>query len=136
MKESYSKLLSRPFVRYLLVGGSAYILELLVIVIARIEGASNIVAVALSFWVGLVYSFILQKFFSFGDKRTHRKVLLPQMLMAAALVIFNFTFTIVITDLLQHVLPAIITRTVAIAATTIWNFRLYKTRVFNEVVID
>ncbi len=136
MKEAYTALLSRPFVRYLLVGGSAYVLELVVIVIARAKGVSNVTAVALSFGVGLVYSFGLQKFFSFGDKRTHRKVLVRQIIMTSVLVVFNFIFTLVVTALLQHMLPAVVTRTIAIGATTIWNFYLYKTRVFATAVFD
>lgn len=131
-----AELLNRSEVRYVLVGGSAYILELIIIVLAQRAGANNIFAVAWSFWIGLIYTFILQKFFSFQDRRTHHKVLLPQILLVSALVVFNFCFTIAITALLQHTLPPVVTRTLAIAMTTVWNFYLYKTRIFSTAVID
>ena len=122
--------------RYVLVGGSAYVIEIAIIVIAQDIGANNVLAVAISFWVGLMYTFVLQKFFSFNDRRTQHKILVPQILMVTALVLFNFAFTIAVTALLQHELRAIVTRTIAIAITTLWNFYLYRNHIFKAAVID
>lgn len=124
------KLLERPGYRYLVIGGSVYVLELVVIVVAQAYGASSIVAVGLSFWIGLIVSFILQKLVTFGDKRMHHKVLIPQVVAFSLLVLFNFGFTILVTKLLASVIPAVATRTLALGITTIWNFYLYKTRIF------
>lgn len=118
--------------RYLAVGVSVYALELLVIVIVQQLGGSAILAVGVSFWVGLLVSFGLQKFFTFQDKRTHHRILIPQFMAAVALVLFNFGFTLLVTKLLNDVVPAVIARTVALGITTIWNFYLYKTRIFSS----
>ena len=118
--------------RYLVVGVSVYLLELLVIVIAQQLGASSVVAVGVSFWIGLVVSFGLQKFFTFKDKRTHHRILIPQFLAGVALVLFNFGFTLLVTKLLSDVVPAVVARTIALGITTIWNFYLYKTRIFRS----
>jgi putative flippase GtrA len=128
--------LSRPGGRYLLVGGSVYLLELVVIVVAQHLGASAVTAVALSFIIGTIVSFGLQKLFTFGDKRMHHKILVPQAIAVALLVAFNFAFTVLATKLLQDVLPAIAVRTLAILTTTIWNFFLYKTRIFKKSEIQ
>ncbi len=136
MLQKIHALLERQFVRYVLVGGSAYVIEMAVILVALKAGTSNVLAVALSFWIGLTYSFILQKFFSFGDKRTHHKLLLKQAALVGCLVAFNFLFTIAVTAALQSILPAVVTRTLAIGATTLWNFYLYKTRIFKPAIID
>jgi putative flippase GtrA len=124
--------LSKPLHRYLLIGVSVYVLELVVIVVAQSLGASAVVAVGLSFWLGLLVSFGLQKLVTFGDKRMEHKVLIPQVAAFSLLVLFNFGFTILVTKLLQHVVPAVITRTLALGITTIWNFYLYKTRIFKQ----
>jgi putative flippase GtrA len=116
--------------RYLVIGTSVYALELLIIVVAQQLGASAVVAVGLSFWIGLGISFGLQKLVTFGDKRLHHKVLIPQIAAYCLLVLFNFGFTILVTDLLSPPVPPVITRTLALANTTIWNFYLYKTRIF------
>jgi putative flippase GtrA len=132
MKAKLQELLQRPGIRYLLVGGSVYVFELAVIVVAQLLGAGAVLAVAISFILGTAVSFLLQKFVTFGDKRTHHKIVIPQLLATCALVVFNFGFTILVTKLLEHHLPAVVTRTIALLITTLWNFYLYKTRIFNR----
>jgi putative flippase GtrA len=56
--------------RYLVIGVSVYLFELVVIIVAQQLGASAVVAVGLSFALGLTVSFLLQKIITFGDKRT------------------------------------------------------------------
>lgn len=130
--------LSPAFRRYLIIGVSVYLFELAVIVLAQKAGATSVVAVGLSFWLGLLVSFFLQKLVTFGDKRMHHRILLPQLIAVGLLVLFNFGFTIGVTQLLGGVLPAAVTRTVALGITTFWNFYLYKTRIFktDAPVID
>jgi putative flippase GtrA len=125
-------LLQRPFVRYLIVGGGVYLLELGIILVAQNMGASATVAVALSFWIGLLVSFLLQKFVTFSDKRTHHRIVIKQALAVVTLVAWNFVFTILVTKLLEDRLAPTITRTIALAITTFWNFYLYRTSIFRQ----
>lgn len=122
--------LRRPTGRYVIIGGSVYLFELVVIFMAQYLGANALVAVGLSFWLGLIVSFALQKVVTFGDRRLHRQVLVPQIIAFSTLVLFNFCFTLLVTDILVSLLPAVVTRTLALGLTTIWNFYLYKTRIF------
>lgn len=122
--------LSKSFKRYIINGVSVYVFELVVIVVAQQFGASAVVAVGISFWLGLMVSFLLTKLVTFGDKRMHHKILLPQVAAFSLLVLFNFGFTLLVTKLLSSFVPAVVTRTIALGVTTIWNFYLYKTRIF------
>lgn len=126
------ELLKRPGYRYLIVGGSVYAFELIVIVIAQSLGASAPWAVAISFCLGTAVSFLLQKLFTFSDKRMHHRVLIPQLIATTLLILWNLGFSVLLTKLLEHVWPAVVTRTVALLITTIWNFYLYKTRIFKK----
>jgi len=130
MLQKLIKLAKSNFGKYLIVGGSVYVLELAVIVLAQNAGATAVEAVSISFLIGLVVSFILQKFVTFGDKRVHHKILLPQFIAVTLLVIFNFGFTVLMTKIFTHLLPAVVIRTLAIGVTTLWNFYLYRTRIF------
>jgi putative flippase GtrA len=130
VRAKVKSLLQRPSHRYVLIGGIVYALELVVIVLAQWLGASALVAVGLSFWIGLVVSFGLQKLVTFGDKRLHHRILIPQIAAFSLLVAWNFGFTLLLTQLLSPKLPAVITRTCALGITTMWNFYLYKTRIF------
>jgi len=124
--------LRRPGFRYLIVGSSVYVLELIIILVAQLLGAGPVLAVAISFILGTVVSFALQKLVTFGDKRMHHKIVIPQLIATCLLVAFNFGFTLLVTKLFAHVLPAVVSRTIALLITTIWNFYLYKTRIFNK----
>lgn len=130
MVQKLAKLAKSNFGKYLIVGGSVYLLELAVIVLAQNAGATAVEAVSISFVIGLIVSFILQKFVTFGDKRVHHKILLPQFIAVTLLVIFNFCFTVLMTKIFTHLLPAVVIRTLAIGVTTLWNFYLYRTRIF------
>ncbi len=125
-------LLKRPGVRYLLVGASVYVFELVVIVIAQRSGSSAVAAVGISFVLGTLVSFGLQKLVTFGDRRMHHRILIPQLVATCLLVLFNFGFTLAVTTALVHVVPAVVSRTLALLTTTIWNFYLYRTKIFNQ----
>jgi putative flippase GtrA len=118
--------------RYLIIGISIYLLEVLVITAAQKAGLSSVVAVGIGFWVGLLASFLLQKIVTFGDKRYQHKVIISQFLLVCLLVAWNFIFTLGLTALLQSYLPAFICRALALGITTIWNFYLYKVHIFKS----
>lgn len=132
MQSKLRVILQKPGARYLLIGGSVYAFELLVIVIAQAQGASPVLAVAISFCLGTIVSFILTKLVTFSDRRMHHKVVLPQVAATIALVLFNLGFSLLLTKILEDTLPPVVTRTVALGITTIWNFYLYRTHIFND----
>lgn len=109
-----------------------YVFELAVIVVAQWLGASAVWAVAISFCLGTLVSFLLQKLVTFGDKRMHHRVLIPQVIATALLILWNLGFSVLLTKLLQNIMPAVATRTLALLITTFWNFYLYKTRIFKQ----
>lgn len=127
-----SRLHSKTFQRYLVVGSSIYLFEMATILVAQRLGASPFWAVALSYGLGTLLAFSLQKFVTFGDRRHHHRVILSQLLATAALVAWNLLFTLLLTKLLQSLLPTIVIRTLAIATTTLWNYYLYKTSIFKS----
>lgn len=131
-----TELRQRQGVRYIAVGGTTYVFEVAMIIVAQHLGAGSVMAVAISFWFGLIVSFVLQKVVAFGDRRTHHKVVMAQALAFSALVLFNFGFTVLVTKLFQHDFPVLVIRTVALGITTLWNYYLYKTRIFRVPIID
>ena len=130
MHGKLKSLLARPGYRYLLIGGSVYGLELVIIVIAQHYGASAPLAVGISFCIGTLISFFLQKLVTFNDKRMHRRVLVTQMFATTLLIGWNLAFSVIVTKVLEDKVPAVLTRTLALGITTIWNFYIYKTRIF------
>ena len=118
------------FRRYVTIGFSVFTVEIVVISVAQRMGAGAVLAVGLGYWCGLVFSFVLQKLVAFKDKRMHHKVLLPQLVLYALLILFNFGFTIVMTHLLSAHFSAVFIRTATLGITTLWNFYIYKHHIF------
>ena len=121
----------RTAFRYLFIGGVGYLFELFIILIAGQLGASPAKAVAVSFILGTISAFLLQKFFTFKDRRLHRSILIPQVIATILLVIFNFCFSVGLAKIFEDTLDPIVSRTISLILTTIWNYLLFKTAIFN-----
>lgn len=116
--------------RYLLVGVTVFAIELLVIVIAQMSGLSDIAAVSLGFWIGIILSFCLQKIVGFSDTRFNHKLVTAQVVAYGLLVIINYCFTLLMTQLLAAILPVLIIRSISLVITTLWNYYVYKVHIF------
>lgn len=125
-------LLKLPKYRYIIVGGGVYLLELLIIWLLVRCGTSSLMAVTVSYWIGIISSFLLQKIITFGDRRMHHRIVVPQAIAFGLLVLFNFGFTLLMVKILSDVMPAGFARTLALGITVVWNFYLYKTRIFKR----
>lgn len=124
------KALQNSVFRFLFVGGLTYIVDMAVL-IGLYSGfhAPRAVAAGTSFWVGLLFSFLLQKFVAFQDYQREMKAISRQAVWYAVLVAFNYVITLLIVSLF----PAkylILSRTVAVAVTCIWNYFFYKKIIF------
>lgn len=132
MKRKMQQLIAGSGGKYIAIGLGVYVLELLVIMMAQRAGLSAVAAVAIGFWVGLVLSFLLQKLITFGDKRMHHKVVATQIVAYVLLVLFNFGFTLLFTSMFAAAMPAALCRTIALGITTMWNYFLYRTKIFAQ----
>lgn len=133
-----NKITSKIFLRYLIVGVFVYSIEIIVILSSqKFLGFSSVLAIAISFWVGVASSFILNKLFTFQDKRTHHKIVTAQFLGYLSLTLFNFGFTIVFAHIFQSYISAVWCRSITLAMIVSWNYLIYKRHIFKlkEVVI-
>lgn len=127
------KILSHTGVRYLITGGASYGIELSVLLLlSGILHLGPVLSVGISFWVGLVISFILQKFLAFNNKTVKPKHLIRQSLQYGALVLVNYLFTLWFVSTFEPIVGLVIARTVALIITTIWNYFIYKYVLFGN----
>ncbi len=124
------KILQRPIARYIFVGGLSYIVDIMVL-IGLYEGihTSRALAASASFWTGLVISFVLQKFVAFQDFQQEIKALSRQVVGYGMLVAFNYLLTVFIVSIFPGK-DIILSRTLAVALTTLWNFVIYRRLIF------
>jgi putative flippase GtrA len=113
--------------RYLLVGGTAYLAEISVLWALHYPlGLNALISTAISFWVGFLIAFLLQKIFTFQNHDRRRHVVARQLVIYSLLVGWNYIFTLLMVASLEDKLSVIVIRTLVILATTVWNFAIYK----------
>lgn len=123
------------FLRYAVIGGLGYIFEMLVLAVAvSLLSAGDHAAVTASYWLGLVFSFVLQKLLAFRNRDRRSVVIGAQATSYVALVLLNYGFTLLFTTLTASVLGVFISRTLALLMTTGWNYFLYRKIIFNNKI--
>lgn len=125
---------NNSLVRYVIVGGSAYMLEMAVLYLLRNQlGLSSVVSVGISFWVGFVVAFTLQKMITFKNYDRKLQTVGKQLAGYVLLVGWNYLFTLMVTTILAKHLSVFVIRSTVIAITTFWNYLFYK-RLFAEAI--
>lgn len=117
---------SQPF-RYICIGGVSYVIELsALLLLVNVLLVSSELAVACSFWIGLVVSFLLQKYLAFGNKTREKRVLGKQAFLYGVLILVNYVFTIAFVGVFVSLLGLILSRTIALLLTVTWNYFVYR----------
>lgn len=120
-------MLSKSLVRYILVGGSAYLLEIGALYYLRHQlEFSALVSVAISFWIGFVIAFVLQKLVTFQNYEKNKRTVAKQVAYYSLLVLWNYLFTLILVKLFSDETSVIILRTIAIVIITSWNYIAYQ----------
>jgi putative flippase GtrA len=133
MQEKIKTLSKNKLVRYLFSGGLSYAIELGCLLFLHIVvGLPSVVSIAISFWVGLVVSFLLQKLLTFSDRTKSVKRLAGQSLAYGILVVINYAFTLLFVFALENIIGLVVARTGALVITTVWNFVIYKKIIFKD----
>jgi len=118
---------SNKLARYVIVGGVAYLIEMGALFVLRSTmQLDSILAVAISFWVGFVAAFLLQKYVAFQHKDARPKVLARQLAFYSLLVAWNYIFTLAVAHYFANVASIFVLRTVVILIVTTWNFAVYR----------
>lgn len=126
------RLRNNTAVRYVVVGGLAYVVEMGVLfVLSTTFGVSSVMAVAISFWIGFVVAFVLQKFVAFQHHDTRPKVVARQLALYSTLVAWNYVFTLAVAQIFANFASIFVLRTIVILVVTLWNFAVYRL-VFKE----
>lgn len=127
-----TNLLDKPVTKYIAAGGLSFVIEMLLIYCLIMVGVGRITSVAIAFWVGLGVSFTLQKLYAFQNRDTAKKKVASQFILYGLLVAFNYCFTVAVVYMLSPLLGVFVSRALALAITTTWNFVIYKKIIFKS----
>jgi putative flippase GtrA len=115
-------------VRFLVIGGTAFVIDLGLLIVGRdVLHLELSLATALAFWISLVFSFLMQKYFAFSSSVS----ILSSAWKYGLLLAVNSVATVLIVSAFEALGPGyIVGKFVATALVTAWNFFAYKHWVF------
>lgn len=121
------KLARHQIIRYLFVGGFSFIIEItLLYILSHTLHIPAAISVTISFWVGFIVAYVLQKLVAFQNKEKSRRAITKQIIGYSLLVLWNYGFTILVVELFHSSVSVVVLRTIVIVITTLWNYVLYK----------
>ncbi len=128
----------RPL-RYLLVGGSGFVLDFFILWLLRSPiGLPAWFSAAVAFTVGTIYTYLLQRSFTFSSRARHQSAVIRFLILVAA----NTVFTAVVVELFDQFVAApvfgisgyLIGKVVCAVLTTLWNYQLLGRWVYADKV--
>lgn len=129
----FSRLSQSSIFRYIFIGGLSYLIEvgLLALLIYGLK-MTSVLAVGISFWLGFLTAFVLQKLIVFKNTNRSKKTVARQTLLYSGLVGVNYLFTLAFVAIFGPILGTIIARTIALIITTGWNYIIYSKLIFRS----
>jgi len=129
----FSRLSQSSIFRYIFIGGLSYLIEvgLLALLIYGLK-MTSVLAVGISFWLGFLIAFVLQKLIAFKNTDRSKKTVARQTLLYSGLVGVNYLFTLAFVAIFGPILGTIIARTIALIITTGWNYVIYSKLIFRS----
>ncbi|HET6826026.1 MAG TPA: GtrA family protein [Amnibacterium sp.] len=116
-------------VRYLLIGGGSVVIDVgLLYVLHSLVGVQLSIATTIAFLVSLAFNFVCNRLTMAGSEA---KQLLRHVYRYGLLVVVNLAITVaVVTAAPRFGVPYVIAKLAVVAASTCWNFVLYRRWVF------
>jgi putative flippase GtrA len=129
MKEITSKLYRHNFVRYLLVGGTTFIIDFSLL--AMFHGSFHIrisIATSMAYWVAVLYNFSLNRWWTFSarDKTNLNRHLVSYLILLS----FNYLFTVIFVSLASHSINYLVAKVISVLISTSWTYFVYKNIIF------
>ena len=120
-----------PFVRYLFVGGSTFVLDIVMLYLLYESLSINLaVATSIAYWASITYNFILNRWWTFSaseNKKLHEHAAAYLLLLG-----FNYIFTVVFVSLVSHYIYFGLTKVIAVAFQITWTYPIYKHVIFSN----
>jgi putative flippase GtrA len=128
MKRIFYRLTQKRVARFILAGGSAFIVEYASFLILMSLGLPILIANTISFLAGLVTSFTLNKVFVFNN----RDETVRQFTMYTSIALVNLGISDVLIWVSTHVwdLHYAVAKIVAVAFIALWNYGIFSRIIF------
>jgi len=122
-------LYEHPLVRYILVGGSTFTLDFVLLVILHQKFNIGLaIATSIAYWVAIGYNFILNRLWTFSmtEKESLQKHLTSYLILLG----FNYLFTVIFVSVVGRHIYFGLAKAIAVMIQTTWTYIVYRDYIF------
>jgi putative flippase GtrA len=128
-KELTLYLYRHHFTRYLVVGGTTFIIDFGLLVLFHGKFGFNIaVATSISYWTSIIYNFILNRYWTFDARE--KESLKRHLSIYFFLLLANYLFAVIFVSYMSHHISYIIAKAIAVLIQMIWTYPVYQKVIF------
>lgn len=133
VRETTLFLYNHHFVRYLLVGGSTFVIDFGILFTLHGKlGFGIAVSTSVSYWVSIIYNFILNRYWTFDARE--KESLQRHITTYLVLLIINYIFAVTFVSFASTHINYIIAKAIAVLFQMIWTYPVYKKYIFVSTV--
>lgn len=117
------------FIRYLLVGGTTFVIDFGLLVLLHGKLKINIaVATSVAYWISIIYNFILNRYWTFDARE--KESLKRHITTYTLLLVVNYFFVVAFMALASNHINYIIAKAIAVLIQMVWTYPVYKKVIF------
>lgn len=119
------------FVRYLLVGGTTFIIDFGILFTLHGKlGVGIAAATSIAYWVSIIYNFTLNRYWTFDARE--KESLQRHITTYFFLLVLNYIFAVTFVSFASDHINYIIAKAIAVIIQMIWTYPVYKNYIFTE----
>jgi putative flippase GtrA len=129
VKTTVSFLYKHHFVRYLLVGGSTFVLDFGTLVL--LHGVLNFgiaASTSVAYWLSIIYNFTLNRYWTFDARE--KDSLQRHITTYFMLLVVNYLFAVTFVSFASDHINYIFAKAIAVIIQMIWTYPIYKKVIF------
>jgi putative flippase GtrA len=129
IKETTAFLYRHHFVRYLLVGGTTFIIDFGLLFMLHGKLKFGIAAsTSVAYWASITYNFVLNRYWTFDvwEKQSLQRHITAYLM----LLIVNYLFAVTFVSFMSDYINYIYAKAIAVAIQMIWTYPVYKKYIF------
>lgn len=117
------------FVRYVLVGGTTFVIDFGILFCLHGLLKLNLAgSTSVAYWIAIIYNFVLNRYWTFD---AHEKNSLKHHITTyLLLLVFNYLFTVTFVSIVGSHINYIIAKALAVLIQMSWTYFIYKNHIF------
>lgn len=129
VKDLTKYLYNHHFVRYLIVGGSTFVIDFGILLFLHDILSLNLAASAsFAYWISISYNFILSRHWTFNARE--KESLKRHITAYFILLVFNYLFTVTFVSLVGEHINYLLAKAIAVTLQITWTYYIYNHYIF------